>query len=134
MVSRIEIEAPGLQPFSYRNNNTNQFQNEHCGFYLEACKNLKRLFVHDSMADELLQNKSSRFPTLEVIKISNCEMTRIKISCQTLKVLTLEACEDLNVVEVDTPILVSLHCKMNKFPFCSFNTPSLQEVELKFVL
>ncbi|KAL0009972.1 hypothetical protein SO802_005080 [Lithocarpus litseifolius] len=50
------------------------------------------------------------------------------------QVLTLEACEDLNVVEVDIPNLVSLHCKMNKFPFCSFNTPSLQEVELKFVL
>ena len=66
MVSRIEIEAPGLQPFSYRNNNTNQFQNEHCGFYLESCKNLKRLFVHDSMADELLQNISSKFPNLEV--------------------------------------------------------------------
>ena len=38
------------------------------------------------------------------------------------------------MVEVDTPNLVSLHCNMNKFPFCSFYTPSLQEVELKFVL
>ena len=66
MVSRIEIEAPSLQTFSYQKNNTYQFQNEHCGFYLEACKNLKRLFVHDSMADELLQNISSKFPTLEV--------------------------------------------------------------------
>ena len=86
------------------------------------------------MAVDLLENISSKFPTLEVLEISEWKMTDIEISCQTLRVLTLENCRDLEVMEVDTPNLVSLHCRMNKLPFYSFDAPSLQEVELKFYL
>ena len=48
--------------------------------------------------------------------------------------LKLEKCTDLEVVEVDTPNLVSLQYRLNKCLFHSFNAPSLQEVELELDL
>ncbi|KAK9987578.1 hypothetical protein SO802_027817 [Lithocarpus litseifolius] len=133
-VLRIEIDEPSLQTFHYWSRYSYGLENEHCDIYLEACKNLKRLYFHNIMAVDLLENISSKFPTLEVLEISEWKMTDIEISCQTLRVLTLENCRDLEMVEVDTPNLVSLHCRMNKLPFYSFDAPSLQEVELKFYL
>ena len=137
-VSRIEIEAPSLQTFCYRWDMCGYplENNRYCDICLEGCKKLKTLNLvsHHEMPIELLQNLSSKFPTLEVLHISNCKMPSIKFSCQTLKEFTLNSCHDLEVVEVNTPNLVSLCCKRNKLPFYSFNTPSLQKLELDFDL
>ena len=137
-VSRIEIKAPSLQTFYYWSKDSYRLQsvNVHCAIYLEACKNLKRLELAglSNRTIELLQTLSSKFPTLEFLEISTCKMASIKISSQTLKMLKLEKRTDLEVVEVDTPNLVSLQYRLNKCLFHSFNAPSLQEVELELDL
>jgi hypothetical protein len=153
-LSRIEIEAPSLQTFEFSNRKARR----HCEFYLEGCKDLKtctlRLHRRNNMIAELLQNLSAKCPTLEVLCIERYRLSRMKISCQTLKMLSLVdckmeivkiscqelkslslmGCKSLEAVELDTPNLVSLNCMMNKLPFYSINTTSLQEVGLTFDL
>uniref|UniRef100_A0A7N2LM56 F-box domain-containing protein n=1 Tax=Quercus lobata TaxID=97700 RepID=A0A7N2LM56_QUELO len=98
-VSRIEIKAPSLQTFYYWSKDSYRLQsvNVHCDIYLEACKNLKRLELVglSNRTIELLQTLSSKFPTLEVLEIPTCKMASVKISSQTLKMLKLEKCTDL---------------------------------------
>lgn len=132
-LSRIDIEAPRLHTFEFSNRNARR----HCEFYLAGCELFKTctlgLYLVNNMIGKLLENISSKCPSLDDLCIVRCRMTSIKISCQMLKVLAIKGCKNLEAAELDTPNLVSLNSLMNKLSY-SFNTTSLQEVGLSFYL
>lgn len=99
-VECVKIEAPNLQYFRFSGS-------EQCLLDITACKDLKELCLDDlNITDQLFHFNVTRFPLLEGLVVSNCDMLRrIKISAQKLRDLRIFGCQKLLDVEIDAPNL-----------------------------
>ena len=99
-VECVKIEAPNLQYFRFSGS-------EQCLLDITACKDLKELCLDElNITDQLFHLNVSRFPLLESLVVSDCDMLgRIKISAQRLRDLRISGCQKLLDVEIDAPSL-----------------------------
>ena len=107
-VESIKVEAANIQHFRFIKSHQRLLD-------ITACQNLKELYLRDlSITDQYLNFNIFRFPHLETLHVIGCNMLkRVKISAQRLRMLKINACQELEELEIDSPNLSS-------FVFCSF--------------
>ncbi|EXB97312.1 hypothetical protein L484_024173 [Morus notabilis] len=127
-LERVDIDAPNLKQFIFRS----YVLRLPCSVNLTSCHHLKELVLSNCrITDDSFHSHLSRFPLLENLDIVDCRMLRrIRISAQRLKRLELRPGQNIEVIEIDAPTLLSFRfTAYNNMPlFFSKNVPCPMEI------